>query len=343
MKVNLYDFDDTIYAGNSPLHFFIFCFKKRLIKFSHFIRIIYTYLQYKIKKINYTQLHENILSAVQGLPDIDALIAEFWQDHKKNIKAFYLNKQDKSNDIIITASPEFLINPIAEELGVKAVIGSDVDKKTGLCSRPMCRGIEKVKEFEKKYPKAIIVEAYGNSKHDIPYLELAEKSFMVKKNKVHNYAEYKPNILVRFWNWGWGIYHKNEEVWNYLIIGGLTTVISIGTYILFGNMLSSTLANFEEGVRLSIINTFSWLCAVIFAYFTNRWFVFHSKNQNKLKEAASFIGSRVFTYLLETGLLILLVELLLVGEITAKVMGQIVVLISNYIISKLLVFKKEER
>ena len=92
-----------------------------------------------------------------------------------------------------------------------------------------------------------------------------------------------------------------------------------------------------------ISNILSWGLSVVFAYFTNRWFVFHSKNKNKINEFLKFTGSRVLTLLLDSGLMVLGVEYLKIDDLLTKILVQIIIVISNYIISKLIVFKKEKK
>lgn len=146
----------------------------------------------------------------------------------------------------------------------------------------------------------------------------------------------KQSLFMRFWNWGWGIYHKNEELWNYLIVGGLTTIVSLGTY--YGCVF--TFLNPKDGLQLQCANIISWVIAVIFAYVTNRIFVFKSKEKNIKKEATSFIGSRVLTLLIDMGLMFLMVTILHLNDKFSKIFDQIIVVVVNYIISKLIVFKK---
>ncbi|MDD4407374.1 MAG: HAD-IB family phosphatase [Bacilli bacterium] len=328
MKLYLYDFDGTIYHGDSSVDFFKFCLKKDKKLLFHLFKIIPFFIKYKTKQINITEFKEKVFSYLNTIDNIDEYIKEFWELNKKKIKAFYLAKNHK-NDIIISASPFFLLKPICDELNVKDLIASSVDKKTGKFNKPNCRGEEKVKELKKKYPKAKIMEMYSDSYHDKPLLDLAEKSFIVIKNKIYDYHTYKPNILKRFWNWGWDIYHKNEEVWNYLIVGGLTTLVSIGSYAIFSKGM---------GINYIIANILSWILAVIFAYFSNKWFVFHSEN-SKLKEGISFITMRFFTLLGDTALMILFVSCLNFDDLIAKIIVQVFVVVSNYLISKFYIFK----
>ena len=79
--------------------------------------------------------------------------------------------------------------------------------------------------------------------------------------------------------------------------------------------------------------------SVIFSYFTNRWLVFHSKNKNKINEFLKFTGSNVLTLLLDSGLMVLGVECLKIDDLIIKILVQVIIVISNYIISNLIVFK----
>ena len=332
MKYYLYDFDGTIYDGDSSVDFFKFCLKKDKSIYKMLPKLGIKFLAYKSKNITDTELKEFIFSFLKNFKNVDEIVKEFWKTHEFKIKSFYLEK-NHDQDIIISASPEFLLKPICIKLKVKDLIASDVNKKTGKFNKPNNRGETKVKVFYEKYPNAEVLEMYSDSLHDKPLLDLAKKSYFVKKNKLYDYKTYKPNLIKRFWNWGWGIYHKNEELWNYLIVGALTTVVSIGSYSIFSKLLK---------INYLISNILSWIVSVIFAYFTNRWFVFHSKEKKKFKEFIAFVSSRVLTLLLDSCLMIVGVDYLKIDDLLTKILVQIIIVISNYILSKLIVFKKEK-
>ena len=144
------------------------------------------------------------------------------------------------------------------------------------------------------------------------------------------------NILKKIWNYCWNIYYKYEEIWNYIIVGGLTTLVSLLTYYI--SVL--TILNPNNSLELQIANIISWILSVAFAYITNRIFVFKSKNKNIIKEASSFVSSRIITLLLDMLSMFLIVTILHINDKIGKIISQIVVMIGNYIISKLFVFKK---
>ena len=121
---------------------------------------------------------------------------------------------------------------------------------------------------------------------------------------------------------------KYREIISYLIVGLLTTVVSLGSYYL----LVTLILNPKNPIQLQIANICSWICAVTFAYFTNRKFVFQSKNRNMLKEAAAFFTSRVSTLLMDMAIMFIMVSLFKCNDKISKLVVQVVVTICNYLL-----------
>lgn len=132
------------------------------------------------------------------------------------------------------------------------------------------------------------------------------------------------------------IYKKHEEIINYLIVGVLSTIVSLLSYYI----VVITVLNPNNALELQLANIFSWICAVTFAYITNRKYVFKSKNKNKLKEITSFVSSRILTLLMDMAIMFITVTIFSMNDKIAKLIVQVVVTIMNYIFSKLFVFKK---
>lgn len=148
------------------------------------------------------------------------------------------------------------------------------------------------------------------------------------------------NIFVKFWNWGWGIYYKNTQFWNYIIVGLLTTIVSLVLkYILLFFFFDSTVA-----LELQISIIISWIGAVLFAYVTNRIFVFNSKSKNIIGEIISFFGGRLLTLFMEMAFMWFFVTLLGLNTdmwvVIFTIVCQVFITVANYFISKFLVFKK---
>ena len=138
----------------------------------------------------------------------------------------------------------------------------------------------------------------------------------------------------------WDLYHKYEEIINYLIVGGLTTVISLA--VKYG--LLFTVLEASDAVELQVAVVASWIIAVAFAYVANRIFVFHSKSKKYLKEISGFVAGRIATLIMEMFIMWFFVTLLGLDSnlwvIVWTIVAQVLVIVGNYIISKLFVFKK---
>ena len=121
-----------------------------------------------------------------------------------------------------------------------------------------------------------------------------------------------------------------KELLMYIIFGVLTTVVNIAVYFLFAQIFA---------INYLISNVIAWFLSVLFAYITNRIWVFESKSPDILKEAVLFFSGRIFSGVVDTGLMYLFIDILTVGDFISKVVIQVIVVILNYVISKLIVFK----
>ena len=129
-----------------------------------------------------------------------------------------------------------------------------------------------------------------------------------------------------------------KEIILYVIFGVLTTVVSLLTYYI----CVGTFLNAENSVQLQIANIIAWVVSVAFAYITNRKFVFESKNQNKISEATKFVTSRISTLLMDMLIMFLGVTILKLNDKIIKLISQVVVIVANYVFSKIFVFKKNK-
>lgn len=130
------------------------------------------------------------------------------------------------------------------------------------------------------------------------------------------------------------LYFKYKEVINYLFFGGCTFLVSIISFYLFNKVC---------GFNEHIANVISWILAVSFAYITNKKYVFESKTNEKkdlLREIGSFVSARLLTLVMEEIILFIGVNLLYIDSMIVKIVAQVVVIVSNYFLSKLFIFKK---
>ncbi len=125
------------------------------------------------------------------------------------------------------------------------------------------------------------------------------------------------------------------EIIRYLIVGGLTTVVSLTVY--YGCVL--TVLDPDDPVQLQAANLISWIVAVTFAYVMNRIFVFRSSSENVFSEARAFYMARVGTLLMDMAIMFLGVTVLGFSDKIMKLVVQVVVTVANYVFSKLFVFR----
>lgn len=133
-----------------------------------------------------TEAKERFYGFLKSVPDAEAMLSEFWDKNIKKIKKWYLEQQ-KEDDVIISASPEFIVAPACKRLGIKYVMASCVDIKTGKYNGVNCHGEEKVRRFYEAFPDGVIDEFYSDSLNDTPLSRIAKKAFFVKNNKLENW------------------------------------------------------------------------------------------------------------------------------------------------------------
>ena len=128
-------------------------------------------------------------------------------------------------------------------------------------------------------------------------------------------------------------YKKNKEILLYLFFGGLSFIVSVATYALF---------NVPMKMDALIANVLSWIITVMFAFLTNRVWVFASPTDNIkdfMKQMLSFYSGRIITLVIEEAILLVFINMLGFGSLLVKIVAQVVVILLNYVISKLFIFK----
>jgi len=180
-SINVYDFDQTIYHSDSSKDFYLYSLRKdpslvRYIPYQLFAAILY-----KLGLLSKTEMKSKVYVYFKSIQNMEARVKGFWEIHEYKLETFYL-KQKQSTDVIISASPEFMLKPICEKLGVQ-LIASHVDPKTGH-SQENCYGKEKVLRFKALYKETQINEFYSDSLSDSPLANLAAKAYLVTKSKL---------------------------------------------------------------------------------------------------------------------------------------------------------------
>lgn len=180
--MNVYDFDGTIYDGDSTVDFFLYSLKRNPALLRYLPKQGWGFLLYVCKRISKTQLKEYFFSFLKGI-DGQCYVDLFWQENQEKIYEWYL-KQQKPDDIIISASPVFLLEPICSRIGIKHLIASQVDSKTGVYSGENCRGQEKVRRLADEYNVTHIDSFYSDSQSDLPLAKIADAAYLVESGVV---------------------------------------------------------------------------------------------------------------------------------------------------------------
>jgi len=200
--------------------------------------------------------------------------------------------------------------------------------------------LAKYKEHHNDHQKQIISEfakqGYILELKDFNKLDkLIEKSKKFKPKKFESNTNNMIKLIEEYIedmnNTSW--FNKYREVLFYLFFGGCTTLVNIVSFFLL------------RLIKLSLYssNIIAWFLSVLFAFITNKLFVFESKGKSKkevTKECLSFFGFRLLSLLFDMGIMYLLIDVLSWNEIVSKVLSNIFVIIINYVFSKLFIFKK---
>ena len=181
--MNVYDLDKTINLTDCSTDFFFFCLKRKPSLVFNAIGMLPHFIGWKAGKKSLTQFKEKVFSYLKKIENVDLYVEEFWDINIKKSHGWYQNVQ-KQDDLVISASPEFLIAPACKRLGIKNYMASRVDKKTGKFTGLNCSGEEKVKRFREVYGNTTIEKFYSDSYSDTPLALIARESYMITKGKI---------------------------------------------------------------------------------------------------------------------------------------------------------------
>lgn len=184
--MNVYDFDGTIYSGDSTVDFYFFILRRHPSVIRVLPKQLGAMAKYKLGKISLTEAKEAFFSFLPIISDISSETKLFCERFQNKIMPWYRAKQ-KSDDIIISASPEFLLKGFCHILGGIRLTASEVDPKSGKFYSENCKGEEKVKRFKNDYGSTKIEEFYSDSHSDIPMARLADNAYLVKNGKLYKW------------------------------------------------------------------------------------------------------------------------------------------------------------
>lgn len=188
--MNVYDFDKTIYDGDCTADFYMYCLKKYPVIYKRIPEVLWFGLLFRLGITKKKDFKSRFFKFATLLPDLEDAVKDFWAVNKNKIKKFYFDTQ-REDDIIISASPTFILNEICGRLGIKHLYATNVNLQTGEIIGENCYGEEKVKRFyEAGYNKDSIDNFYSDSLSDSPLAEISKKAFIVSKEKIIPWEKY---------------------------------------------------------------------------------------------------------------------------------------------------------
>lgn len=176
--MNVYDFDKTIYPTDCAIEFCFWCMKRNpKLWFTYFPNLVKVMVQRKLGIVPEYLKHRKFLSYLTMIDDLEEQVEKYWNKNEKKIASWYL-KQKKEDNLIISASPYCLIEPIANRLGVK-FMATEYDLEFGVFTNNLMYAKEKARYiFDHGFP--VIDNFYSDSLSDTPLALCAEKAYLVK-------------------------------------------------------------------------------------------------------------------------------------------------------------------
>ena len=178
--MNVYDFDGTLFHPDCSYLFFVYCLRHDTRAVSNAIpKSLLQFLRYWIRgRKDAKPLKEALFSYLNRLESTEQTVQDFWAENADKVESWYLQQRD-TDDLILSASPEFLLQPIAEKLGVR-LLATPMNPYTGKIEGRNCHDIEKVRRFREAYPGETVEAFYSDSLSDSPMAELADRAYLVR-------------------------------------------------------------------------------------------------------------------------------------------------------------------
>ena len=318
--MNIYDFDETIYDSDSTKDFYFYCLKKYPKILLSVPRMAWAFLLYILGVYTKTQFKEKMYRFLRYVPDVDKALEDFWNINENKVKQWYRDRQ-KEDDIIISASPEFLLEPICERLGIKHLIASRVDKKTGLYTGENCWGEEKVKRLYEDFPDAVCEEFYSDSLSDTPLAELANTAKIIRGMELVEWNEYKPSKLKMF---------ISREFLSFLIVGGINTISNVIFSTIYSIFIPNTTLAFFPG----------YITSNVVSYLLNSKLTFNEKLG--FVKFIKFFISYIPNFVIQTVIVYLFDHFIHGPSVIAYAIAAIIGVPVTFVFMKIFTFKKEK-
>ena len=266
--MNGYDFDNTILRGNSTRRFYFYC----LLRFPYLVLFIPVIMLASVLRglhiISMNKYLHMLELYIALVPNVDKRVVKFWDKNMKRIKSWYLEMR-RDDDIVISASPYFLVVEACKRLGV-ACIATNLDTHARLHGHKHVYGKEKVTMYNTVFCDKPLLSYYSDSMTDIPMFKLAKKGFFVKQDNIIQLYENGEKILP--------LPYKKNKVCQYVDVLKAHGYYNLNNdlkrkFLLHGNIEPDQKYTLEEFYEIFTATTYGW----DFEYDGHYYWIAHSK------------------------------------------------------------------
>jgi phosphoserine phosphatase/putative flippase GtrA len=254
--MNVYDFDHTIYRGDSSLDFFFFVLRRKPYLAALAPLQAWGILRYLFHRISKETMKSSFFRFIRFIR-VETMAEQFWKRNIRKIKPGYI-EQRRYEDVIISASPEFLLEPVVREYLRCALIASRIDPKTGAYTGKNCYGEEKARRFRERYGDEKIDRFYSDSLSDAPLAGMAGQSFMVKNNRIVPWPAGKERFMAKIMRT-----YCTKQFMLFVFCGGMGTLTNFICSLLISAALNPSLS-YICGYATGIFITYSLNAKLIF-------------------------------------------------------------------------------
>lgn len=318
-RANVYDFDHTIYRGDASADFIVYCLRTQPKVWKHVPRQAMAMARYVFGVWDRQQVKQEAFRFLRDVPNINQTVDAFWRAHKHKLADWYGTKH-QATDIIVSASPEFLLQPMARYLHVAALLATPMDPRTGHITGTNCRAQEKVRRVKQHDPDLVIDECYGDSPSDIHLLQLAKHGFMVRGDSLTPLADYTPSKLRQL---------RDPAFLRFLFVGAVNASLGIVFSYIIALLIGNPLLAYILGYSLSLI----------ISYFLNAVITFKER-QFSVRQFGTFCLSYIPNFAIVFSIVALLVGAWHVYSLIAYILAAVIAAPVTFLLLRNITFIK---
>ena len=321
--MNIYDFDKTIYRSDSTKDFYFYCLKRYPKILLSVPMTIWAFILYFIGIWTKTHFKEKMYRFLTYVENPEREVERFWDLHEDNLKDYYRTTK-LDDDIVISASPEFLLKPIAKRLGFGRLIASRVDIHTGKYTGENCWGEEKVKRLYEEVPDAECKTFYSDSLSDTPLADIAEQAYIVSGEKLITWEEYRNSKKVKLKK----MFFSREFIM-FLAVGGINTLNGVLFSMLYGMIIPNANIAFAVG----------YVTSTVISYLLNSFITF--RESLHIVKYIKFFISYIPNFIIQNIVVVIVYNILGIDKLIAYIAAAVIGVPVTFLLMKIFAFKKK--